>query len=59
MAVPTMTLAEPSTMEPSLKVTVPVAAEGETVAVRVTGWVGYDGFGDEVSTVVVAGATTF
>ena len=35
-AVPPTSVALPSVMAPSKKVTVPVAAEGETVAVKVT-----------------------
>ena len=37
----------------SLKVTVPVAVAGVTVAVRVTFWPKVDGFADEVRVVVV------
>jgi hypothetical protein len=40
-------------VEPALKVTAPAAVEGETVAVKVTVWPSIDGFGDEVSSVVV------
>ena len=43
----------PSVVLPSLKVTVPVAAEGETVAVNVTDDPYVDGFADEASVSVV------
>jgi hypothetical protein len=38
---------------PSLKVTVPVAVDGVTVAVKVTTWLKLDGFGDEASAVLL------
>src|ERR1035438_3223581 len=44
----------PSVATPSLNVTVPVAVEGETVAVNVTDWFRMDGFSDEVRDVVDA-----
>jgi hypothetical protein len=43
----------PRVVDPSLNVTVPVALEGVTVAVRVTAAANVDGFGAEVIVVVV------
>jgi len=53
VAVPVFSVAVPRVAEPSRKVTVPVAAEGETVAVKVTVWPGADVVGDTVRVVVV------
>ena len=44
---------------PSLKVTVPDAVEGETVAVNVTDAAKVEGFSDDVSVVVMAQFTTW
>ena len=55
VAIPLLRVPVPNVVLPSLKVTVPVAAEGETVAVKVTVTPDADGFDDEVRvTVVVA-----
>src|SRR5689334_6842520 len=54
VAIPPASVPVPSVVAPSLNVTVPVAAEGETVAVNVTGTPAPAGFSDEVSEVVVA-----
>jgi hypothetical protein len=55
VAIPLLRVPVPNVVLPSLKVTVPVAAEGETVAVKVTETPAADGFDDEVRvTVVVA-----
>jgi len=43
----------PTVVLPSLKVTVPVAADGVTVAVNVTGDPSPDGFADEVRLTLV------
>lgn len=45
VAEPPTILAEPSEVAPSVKVTVPVAAAGNTVAVSVTFWFCVPGFG--------------
>ena len=42
-----------SVVEPSIKVTVPVADEGRTVAVTITVWPAPDGLAEELSIVVV------
>src|SRR5713226_4414492 len=52
----------PSAVDPSLKVTVPVAVLppavlGETVAVKVTDWPNTEGLAPEVTVVVVVAAT--
>jgi hypothetical protein len=44
----------PTMAVPSKNVTVPVAAEGVTVAVRVCGWPSIEGAADRVRTSVVA-----
>jgi len=49
VAFPLLMVPVPSVVLPSLKVTVPVAAEGETVAVKVTEEPNVDGFADEAS----------
>ena len=47
-------VAEPSVVEPSWKVTVPAAGPADaTVAVNVTGWPDPAGFSDEATAVVV------
>ena len=51
--VPAVRVEVPSVAEPSVKVTVPVAVEGVTVAVSVTFWPKVEGFTDEASDVVV------
>src|SRR5207302_10875907 len=48
----------PSDVDPSLNVTVPVAVDGETVAVSATLWPKVEGFGDEVRPVEVAAGLT-
>src|SRR5207237_7938028 len=48
VAVPLLRVPVPSDVDPSLNVTVPVAANGETVAVSATLWPKVEGFGDEV-----------
>jgi hypothetical protein len=53
VAFPLLIAPVPSVVLPSLKVTVPVAAEGETVAVNVTDDPYVDGFADEASVSVV------
>jgi hypothetical protein len=53
VALPLLSVPVPSVVVPSLKVTVPVAAEGVTVAVKVTEVWKVDGFSDDVSVVVV------
>lgn len=53
VALPLLKLAVPRTVVPSLKVTVPVAAVGVTVAVKAVDWPTPDGFTDEVKAVVV------
>jgi len=54
VATPLLSVPVPSVVLPSLKVTVPVAVAGETVAVNVTEEPNDDGFADEASEVVVA-----
>ena len=53
VAVPPESAPVPSVVPPSLKVTVPVAVFGETVAVKVTGWPNTEGLADEETVVVV------
>jgi hypothetical protein len=53
VAVPLLTVLLPNRVPPSRNVTVPVAAPGVTVAVRVTGWPNEAGLGETVRTVVV------
>ena len=53
VAFPLLIVPVSSVVLPSLKVTVPVAAEGETVAVKVTEEPNVDGFADEASVTVV------
>jgi hypothetical protein len=53
LAPPPLSVPVPSVVLPSLKVTVPVAAEGETVAVKVTEEPNVDGFAEEASATVV------
>jgi hypothetical protein len=53
VATPELRLAEPSVVDPSANVTVPVAEEGLTVAVNVTAWPKAEGFSEEVSVVVL------
>jgi len=58
VATPPLSVAVPRDVVPSVKITVPVAVAGMTVAVNVTGDPYADGFGDEASvTVVVTGFT--
>ena len=53
MALPLALVPVPRVVVPSLNVTVPAAAEGETVAVKVTDAPNPDGFADEASVTVV------
>lgn len=53
VALPLLSVPVPKVVAPSLKVTVPVAADGVTVAVNVTDEPYVDGFADEDSTVEV------
>jgi hypothetical protein len=53
VAAPLLIVPVPSVVVPSLKVTVPVAVEGETVAVNVTDEPYADGFADEARVIVV------
>ena len=57
VALPLLTDEVPNVVPPSMKVTVPVAAPGETVAVIVTDVPATTGFCDE-ETVVVVGVST-
>jgi hypothetical protein len=52
VADPLLSVPVPRVVPPSLKVTVPVASDGVTVAVNVTEEPYVDGFADEVSVVV-------
>ena len=52
VALPLLSVPVPSVVLPSLKVTVPVAVEGVTVAVNVTEVPYVDGFADEVTVTV-------
>jgi hypothetical protein len=54
LAVPFASVPVPRDTDPSLKVTVPVAVPGETVAVKVTDWPNIEGLPEVVSDVVVA-----
>jgi hypothetical protein len=51
VAVPLLIVPVPSVVEPSRKVTVPVAPV-ETEAVKITAWVTLDGLSEDVSTTV-------
>ena len=53
IATPAVRVPVPKLVVPSKNVTVPVAVEGETVAVKVTVWPRVDGLRLEVSVVVV------
>ena len=53
VAMPLTSVPVPSTVDPCLNVTVPVAAEGEIVAVKVTDEPNVDGFAEEASATVV------
>jgi hypothetical protein len=53
VAVPEPRVPVPRVVVPSLKVTVPVAVEGATVAVNVTACPNVDGLAEEVTAVVV------
>jgi hypothetical protein len=59
VATPPLSMLVPRLVEPSRNVTLPVACDGETVAVNVMICPGAEGFGVEVSVVVVAGEMTF
>ena len=52
IACPELRLTAANGVAPSLKVIVPVAEAGETVAVKVTGWLYAEGFAEEVVVVV-------
>jgi hypothetical protein len=54
VAMPLVRVPVPRAVVPSLNVTVPVAVDGDTVAVRVTLWPKVEVLADEVRTVVVA-----
>ena len=58
VTVPPLKALVPNGVAPSMKVTVPLAAAGETVAVRVTLFPKMEGFRLEASVVVVGGANT-
>ncbi len=58
VALPLLSVPVPSVVLPSLNVTVPVAADGVTVAVNVTEVPYVEGFGGEDSVVDVAVAAT-
>ena len=60
---PPASVAEPSVLVPSLKVTVPVGvpapgATAPTVAVKIIGWPNTDGFGEETSVVELLALVT-
>jgi hypothetical protein len=57
-AIPPLSVPVPSEVDPSRNVTVPVAPEGDTIAVNVTRWFGFEGLALEVSVVVVLGGFT-
>ena len=57
-AVPLVSVLEPSTVVPSRKVTVPVARDGDTVAVKVTVCPRPDGFRLDFTVVVVLAVLT-
>src|ERR1051326_1458248 len=57
-AFPLLRVAVPRTVAPSRNCTVPVAPEGDTVAVKVTGWPYPDGFADDANVAVAAALTT-
>ena len=54
MAFPLLSVPVPRVVVPSLNVTVPVAADGVTVAVNVTEFPYVEGLAEEASVVVVA-----
>ena len=58
MATPLDRVTVPITVEPSRKLTVPEAVDGETVAVKVTDAPEADGFSDDVRVVVVTAGFT-
>ena len=58
VALPELRVTAPSEADPSEKVTVPVAAVGETVAVKVTDWPKVEGLTLEVRLVVELALTT-
>ena len=58
VAVPALSVPVPSVAAPSLKVTVPVAAPGVTVAVNVTACPNVEGFVPDVTVVVLAASPT-
>lgn len=53
-AIPPLRLADPRAVEPLVNVTVPVAEEGETVAVMAKACPGAEGFAED-DTLIVAG----
>ena len=58
VATPPLSVHVPKVTPPSWNVIVPVAADGETVAVKVTLWPYTDGFSDELRTVLVLALLT-
>jgi len=58
VALPLPSVTVPSVVVPSLKVTVPVALEGVTLAVRVTGFPALAGFGEAERVKVVVPCPT-
>ena len=53
-AVPPLMGDVPMMVEPSTNRTLPVAAVGDSLAVKVTGWPGAEGFGEEARVMLVA-----
>ena len=58
VAVPPESVPVPSVVVPSLKITVPVAVLGDTVAVKVTFWPDTVGLAEDVIEVVVGAAAS-
>jgi len=58
VAVPFERLPVPNEIVPSLKVTVPLAVPGDTVAVNITAWLKGDGLAEDARPVVVDAAFT-
>src|SRR5712691_856865 len=56
---PPVSVPVPRVDAPSLNVTIPVAALGDTAAVKVTDWPKTDGFGEDASVVVLVALTTW
>ena len=53
VAIPPLSVSNPSSVAPSKKVTIPVAPPGDTVAVNTTFWPNDDGFGAVVMIVAL------